>query len=79
MSNTKMGPVRWQVLVQIFEAVGFTEDRQSGSHIIMVKEGIKRPLVIPKYPNVGLDIIKANCKTAGITRKQYLELAEAVG
>ena len=79
MSSNKMGPVRWQNLVRIFEAEGFTKDRQRGSHIIMVKEGIKRPLVIPTYQNISPQIINANCKSAGITRARYIELVKELG
>ena len=72
----KIVPAPWRTLVRIFEAEGFTKDRQKGSHIIMVKSGIKRPLVIPKYKAVGVPIIQSNCKTAGMSRERYLELLE---
>lgn len=39
----------------------------------MEKAGAPRPIIIPMYSEVGLDIIKSNMRTAGITRKQYLE------
>ncbi|MEW6202186.1 MAG: hypothetical protein AB1546_09435 [bacterium] len=39
----------------------------------MSKPGIKRPLVIPQYDEVRVDIIQSNIRTAGITRKEYFE------
>ncbi|GJL77630.1 MAG: hypothetical protein NPINA01_06190 [Nitrospinaceae bacterium] len=40
----------------------------------MVKDGVSRPVMIPKYPNVGVDIIKANMRTAGMSRDEYFKL-----
>ena len=42
----------------------------------MVKVGVARPIVIPKYNPVGLDIILANIRTAGLSRRDYLRLLE---
>jgi len=39
-----------------------------------VKEGVLRPVVIPTYVEVDLDIIKSNMRTAGMTREEYFEL-----
>lgn len=38
----------------------------------MVKKGILRPLIVPKYPEIGLDIIKGNLKSAKMTEDQLL-------
>jgi len=37
---------------------------------------VARPIVIPKYNAVGLDIILANIRTAGLSRQDYLRLLE---
>jgi len=42
----------------------------------MVKTGVARPIVIPKYGSVGLDIILANIRTAGLSRRDYLRLLD---
>ena len=39
-------PVSYQILVRVFERDGFRFARQSGDHLIYVKPGVKRPLVI---------------------------------
>jgi hypothetical protein len=48
--------------------------RISGDHIVLVKNGMARPVVIPKYSEIGLDIIKSNMRTAGMSRDRYFEL-----
>lgn len=74
----KLSPVDWRRLVKIFEAVGFRMDRQRGSHIVMVKDGVSRPVVIPRVNDVKVGVIRANLRTAGMTLKQYFEMLEKV-
>jgi len=40
----------------------------------MSKPGVNRPIVIPKYDEVDVDIIKSNLRTAQISREKYFEL-----
>ena len=44
----------------------------------MPKPGVARPVVIPKYPEVGRVIILSNMRTAGMSRAWYLQLLAAV-
>ena len=67
-------PIDYKKLVRVFEKSGFRMDRQEGDHLIYVKEGIKRPIVIPMYKNIPVFIIKNNLKTAKITREEYFIL-----
>ena len=53
-------------------------DRQRGSHIVMVKDGVSRPVVIPRVNDVKVGVIRANLRTAGMTLKQYFEMLEKV-
>ena len=70
----RLAPADWRTLVRVFEADGFTQDRTTGSHVVLTKPGIARPVIIPKYSEVGLDIIRNNMRTAGMSRERYLEL-----
>ena len=38
------------------------------------KAGVARPLIVPKYSDVGLDIITNLIRTAGVTREAFLAL-----
>ena len=67
-------PVHYKELVAVFEKDGFVYDRQAGDHLIYVKPGIKRPLVIPTYSAVPVFIIKNLLRTAGMSRERYFEL-----
>ena len=59
---------------QSFKKAGFAVKHTRGSHVIMNKPGVDRPIVIPKYDEVDVDIIRANLRTARISREKYFEL-----
>ena len=71
---SRLAPTDWRTLVRIFEADGFTRDRTTGSHVVLSKPGIARAVVIPKYAEIGLDIIRSNMRTAGMSRERYFAL-----
>lgn len=70
----KLTPISYRKLVKILEHEGAEVIGQKGSHIIMVKPGAKRRLVIPTYKQIPVFIILNNLKTANISRERYLEL-----
>lgn len=67
-------PVPYQTLVRIFERDGFRFARQTGDHLIYIKPGIKRPLVIPAYRSIPVFIIRNLLRTAGMSRDRYFQL-----
>ncbi len=70
----KIATVNYRKLIRVFEKKGFVFDRQEGDHLIYVKSGTKRPIVIPMYKAVPVFIILNNLKTAGISRQEYLSI-----
>ena len=74
----KLTPTDWRTLVKIFEADGFTQDRTTGSHVVLSKAGVLRPVIIPRYAEIGLDIIQSNMRTAGMTRTRYFSLLNKI-
>jgi len=68
--------IHWKLLEAIFLKDGFLFFRQEGSHRSYVKDGCPRPVVIPTYNEIGIDIIKANMRTANMSRDRYFELLE---
>ena len=58
-------PTDWRTLARIFEADGFTRERTTGTHVGLSKPGALRPVIVPKYAEVGLDIIRSTCVPPG--------------
>jgi predicted RNA binding protein YcfA (HicA-like mRNA interferase family) len=73
---SRLSPLPWHKLVCVFEQIGYREAGQKGSHLKLEKPGVARPLIVPKYPEVGRDIITGLIRTAGITRDAFLSLLE---
>jgi len=74
----RLTPQSYQTLLKIFKADGFTVTRFEGNHYILNKSGVDRPVIIPKYSEIGFDIIKSNMRTAGMSRNRYFELLSMV-
>lgn len=70
----RVTPLSWQKLVCVFEQIGYHCAGQKGSHIKMEKPGVARPLIIPRYDDVGPDITMNLIRTAGITRQAFFSL-----
>lgn len=70
----RLTPQHYRILVDVFKKACFSISRETGDHIIMNKPSIDRCLVIPKYSEVGVDIITANLRSAKISRKEYFKL-----
>lgn len=60
----------------MFEQIGYRHTGQKGSHIKMEKPGAVRPLIIPRYNEVGVDIVLNLIRTAGITRDAFFALLD---
>ena len=75
----KLTPTDWRVLERIFEDDGWRHFRTKGSHRTYIKPGFIRPIVIPMYSDVGIDIIASNMRTAQMSRERYFELLGRVG
>lgn len=75
---SKIIPIHYQKLVKVFELAGFRFKRAKGDHLIFTKPGISRPIVIPKYKEIPVFVIKNNLRAAGISREQYFKLLRKI-
>ncbi len=74
----KIRPVNFQVLVKIFELAGCKDARTRGDHLIYHYPEAVRPVVIPKYKEVPVFVIRNNMKIIDMSREKYLELLQKV-
>ena len=51
MSDQKIVPIHYSLLIRVFEHDGFSIRRRKGDHVIMTKRGINRPLVLKQGLN----------------------------
>ena len=72
--SKRLTAVHWKVLECIFIKFGFSFAREEGDHRMYKKPGCIRPVVIPRYNDVDVDIIRPLMRTANLNRKKYFEL-----
>jgi predicted RNA binding protein YcfA (HicA-like mRNA interferase family) len=70
----RITPVSWKRLRCVFELDGYVFTKGKGSHWVGRKPGIGRPVVIPEYDEIALDVIRSNMRSAGMSRERYLAL-----
>lgn len=70
----RITPQSWQTLECVFLKDGFVFEREESSHRVYNKPGCVRPVIIPKYHEVDIDIIKSNMRTAKMSRERYFQL-----
>ena len=56
----KLSPTNWQTQVKIFEGFGCVYIRQKGDHLIYHHPNARRAVVIPRYHEVSVTIIRNN-------------------
>lgn len=72
---SRIPPHRATEHIAALKRAGFYVERTTGGHVIMAKDGLARPIVVPMHPgDLPERVVEKNLKTAGISRKRYLEL-----
>ena len=62
-------------VVAALQKAGFELRRQTGSHIIMYKPGIRHAISIPQHPkDLPKGTLRAIIREAGLTRDEFLKL-----
>ena len=72
----KIKPTHYQVQVKIFEMAGCLYVRTKGDHLIYQYPGALRPVIIPRYKEVPIFVIKNNMRVIEMSREKYLKLLE---
>jgi len=58
--------------------VGCTFVRQKGDHRIYSRDGLKRPVVIPRDTELPVFVIRNNLRILGISPQDYVEILERI-
>ncbi|MCU0833666.1 MAG: type II toxin-antitoxin system HicA family toxin [Chromatiaceae bacterium] len=59
-------------VVRVFEALGWSVARQSGSHIILVKDGEMATLSVPDHREVAKGTLRGLIRAAGLTVADFM-------
>jgi predicted RNA binding protein YcfA (HicA-like mRNA interferase family) len=74
MPRAKLPALRSERIVRSLVACGLTIIRQRGSHVVLMKPGLRRPVVVPQHkrelpPHTIADILSQ----AEVSEEQFLE------
>jgi predicted RNA binding protein YcfA (HicA-like mRNA interferase family) len=58
--------------VRAFQSLGWEVARQSGSHIILVKEGHPATLSVPDHDEVAKGTLRGLIRSAGLTVEEFI-------
>ena len=70
----KINPTSWKTQVKVFEKFGCSFVRQKGDHLIFTHPEARRPVIIPKYNEITVTIIRTNMRTVGMSREEYFKI-----
>jgi predicted RNA binding protein YcfA (HicA-like mRNA interferase family) len=62
--------------VTAFERAGFAVVRQRGSHVVMQKPGLERPLSVPQHRRQKPGTLRALIRQAGLTVEEFMEFLQ---
>jgi predicted RNA binding protein YcfA (HicA-like mRNA interferase family) len=60
--------------VRAFERAGWQVVGQVGSHVVMIRHGIRVNLSIPQHKELSVDTLRALIRNAGMTVEEFLDL-----
>jgi predicted RNA binding protein YcfA (HicA-like mRNA interferase family) len=71
-------PIHWKKFERFLLFVGCYFEREKGDHRIYWREGLKRPVVIPRDINLPIFIIRNNLRILGIKPEEYIEILKRI-
>ena len=69
-----LAPVNWRRFEKFLLYVGCNFEREKGDHRIYWREGLHRPVVIPRDTQLPIFIIRNNLRILGVSVEEYLEI-----
>ena len=70
----RLGNISGKEAVRAFEKAGWTSAGQVGSHLVMVKPGLRVNLSIPQHKELSVGTLRALIRNAGMTVEEFLKL-----
>ena len=59
-------------VVKVFESLGWSPVRQSGSHIILVREGHPATLSVPDHREIAKGTLRSLIRAAGVSVDEFV-------
>ena len=70
----KLPVLSGEQVVRALERAGWRRDRQRGSHVVMLKEGLNVSLSVPQHRELAPGTLRSPIRLSGMTVAQFVEL-----
>jgi predicted RNA binding protein YcfA (HicA-like mRNA interferase family) len=70
----RLGNISGKEAVRAFEKAGWKRMGQVGSHVILVRSGLRVNLSIPQHKELSVGTLRALIRNAGMTVEEFLAL-----
>jgi len=70
----KLGNISGKEVAKAFEKAGWIPLGQVGSHLVMVKPGVRVNLSIPQHKELSVGTLRALIRHAGLTVEEFSKL-----
>jgi predicted RNA binding protein YcfA (HicA-like mRNA interferase family) len=70
----KLGNISGREAVKAFQKSGWLPAGQVGSHVVMIKPGVRVNLSIPQHKELSVGTLRALIRNAGLTVDEFLAL-----
>jgi predicted RNA binding protein YcfA (HicA-like mRNA interferase family) len=70
----RLGNIAGKDAVKAFQRAGWQKIGQVGSHVVMVKTGLRVNLSIPQHKELSVGTLRALIRNAGLTVDEFLDL-----
>lgn len=70
----KLGNISGKEAVKVFQKLAWEQIGQVGSHVVMVKPGMRVNLSIPQHKELSVGTLRALIRNDGLTVDEFLNL-----
>jgi predicted RNA binding protein YcfA (HicA-like mRNA interferase family) len=71
---SKLGNISGKEAVRAFQKAGWQTLGQVGSHLVMVKPGVRANLSVPQHKELSVGTLRALIRHSGLTVDEFLAL-----
>jgi predicted RNA binding protein YcfA (HicA-like mRNA interferase family) len=70
----KLGNISGKDAVKVFQKLGWQQIGQVGSHVVMIRQGVRVNLSIPQHKELSVGTLRALIRSAGLNVDEFLNL-----
>jgi len=70
----KLGNISGKETAKAFQRAGWKSVGQVGSHLVLVKSGVRTNLSVPQHKELSVGTLRALIRNAGMTADEFLAL-----